>query len=201
MDALFRSDRHAHGGRFADARDLIQHALDVFRKDVEAFRRDDHFLLAPTDVQLAIVDHGRGKLGLDAVHLPDQFRVALFDLTAVQADHPPLLRRIVRAEDGTATAADAPLVYSDYDWRQPTLVVFGNEARGVSSNLAAQSDTTLRIPLHSPVESLNVAAAAAVVPSRAAATNRRRVRVDLLCSAPCRYCTPSNASTMRQIMA
>ena len=33
---------------------LIQHALDVFRKDVQPFGRDDHFLLAPADEQLAV---------------------------------------------------------------------------------------------------------------------------------------------------
>src|SRR5262245_24827465 len=27
--------------------------LDVFRKDVESFRRDDHFFLAPADVELS----------------------------------------------------------------------------------------------------------------------------------------------------
>ncbi len=61
------------------------------------------------------------------------------------------------------TAGDATLDYSEYDWRSPTLVVFGNEARGISSHWLAQCDTTLRIPLHAPVESLNVAAAAAVI--------------------------------------
>jgi len=78
-----------------------------------------------------------------------------------------------------ATAADAPQVYSDYDWRRPTLVILGNEARGVSPNLSAQGDVRLRIPLHPPVESLNVAAAVAVILFEAArqraegATGRR----------------------------
>ena len=30
----------------------IEHALHVFRKDVQPLRRDDHFLLAPADEQL-----------------------------------------------------------------------------------------------------------------------------------------------------
>src|SRR5439155_717754 len=33
---------------------LIHHALDVLRKDVEAFGRDDHFLLAAADEELAV---------------------------------------------------------------------------------------------------------------------------------------------------
>ena len=35
--------------RLAHARQRVEHALDVFRKDVEPFRRDDHFLLAALD--------------------------------------------------------------------------------------------------------------------------------------------------------
>lgn len=62
-----------------------------------------------------------------------------------------------------ATAADAPLVYSEYHWQQPTLVIFGNEARGVSPSLMAHCEVKLRIPLYPPVESLNVAAAAAAI--------------------------------------
>ena len=34
--------------------DRVQHALDVLGKDVQPFGRDDHFLLAPADVQLAV---------------------------------------------------------------------------------------------------------------------------------------------------
>lgn len=62
-----------------------------------------------------------------------------------------------------ATAADAPLTYSEYNWQQPTLVIFGNEARGVNPSLLAHCEVKLRVPLQPPVESLNVAAAAAVI--------------------------------------
>ena len=47
------------GGRCADDRGFtnawlrVQRLLDVFRKDVEPFRRDDHLLLAAADAQLA----------------------------------------------------------------------------------------------------------------------------------------------------
>ncbi len=71
-----------------------------------------------------------------------------------------------------ATDAEAPLVYSDYDWRQPTLLILGNEARGVSHELRARSDHVVRIPLHPPVESLNVAAAAAAILFEAARQRR-----------------------------
>ena len=61
------------------------------------------------------------------------------------------------------TEAQAEMIYSDYDWWQPTLVVFGNEARGVRAELRERAAARLRIPLRAPVESLNVAAAAAAV--------------------------------------
>ncbi len=62
-----------------------------------------------------------------------------------------------------ATAAGATTRYSEYDWRRPTMVIFGNEARGISADLLERCDDLLRIPLRPPVESLNVAAAAAAV--------------------------------------
>jgi TrmH family RNA methyltransferase len=71
-----------------------------------------------------------------------------------------------------ATASNGETLYSDYDWRRPTMIIFGNEARGVSEDLLERCDTRLRIPLRAPVESLNVAAAAAVILFEAA---RQRV--------------------------
>jgi tRNA G18 (ribose-2'-O)-methylase SpoU len=62
-----------------------------------------------------------------------------------------------------ATSADGETLYSEYDWRRPTLVVFGNEARGVRNDLLERCDERLRIPLRAPVESLNVAAAASAI--------------------------------------
>lgn len=70
-----------------------------------------------------------------------------------------------------ATAANAPMVYSEYNWHLPTLVIFGNEARGVNPSLMVHCEVKLRVPLHPPVESLNVASAAAVILFEAA---RRR---------------------------
>ncbi len=58
---------------------------------------------------------------------------------------------------------DAELLHYDYDWRQPTLLILGNEGRGASSEIMTACDTHVRIPLHSPVESLNVAAAGAAI--------------------------------------
>jgi RNA methyltransferase, TrmH family len=71
-----------------------------------------------------------------------------------------------------AASADAGLIYSDYDWLQSTAVIFGNEARGVDTELLERCDAQLRIPLCAPVESLNVAAAAAVFLFEAARQRR-----------------------------
>lgn len=45
---------------------------------------------------------------------------------------------------------------------EPTAWVFGNEARGLSDAVGAAAGTRVRIPIHGEVESLNVAAAAAI---------------------------------------
>jgi len=55
----------------------------------------------------------------------------------------------------------------------PTLWLFGNEARGLSSDLAAASDARVRVPIHGRAESLNLAAAAAVCLYASARCQRR----------------------------
>ncbi len=71
-----------------------------------------------------------------------------------------------------ATSANADLSYSDYDWLRPTLMILGNEGRGLSPELLERCDTRLRIPLRAPVESVNVAAAAAAILFEAARQRR-----------------------------
>lgn len=58
---------------------------------------------------------------------------------------------------------EADLCHFDYDWRQPTLLILGNEGRGASAEIMNACDHRVRIPLHAPVESLNVAAAGAAI--------------------------------------
>ncbi|MBO0719995.1 MAG: RNA methyltransferase [Blastocatellia bacterium] len=82
---------------------------------------------------------------------------------AEQVDLDVLLTRARATGIATAAAAtEGETVYSDFDWSRPALVIFGNEGRGVSSELLERCDARLRIPLCAPVESINVAAAAAV---------------------------------------
>jgi TrmH family RNA methyltransferase len=62
-----------------------------------------------------------------------------------------------------ATAASAPSAHTELDWTDARAVVVGPEAGGLSAEEASAADETVRIPMREPVESLNVAAALAVV--------------------------------------
>jgi TrmH family RNA methyltransferase len=63
-----------------------------------------------------------------------------------------------------ATAADGELDLYDTDelLTTPTAWLFGNEAHGLPSELAAMADHRVRIPIHGRAESLNLATAAAL---------------------------------------
>lgn len=76
-----------------------------------------------------------------------------------------------------ATTSRASLIYSDYDWQQPTMLVFGNEANGVRPELLEQCEVQMRIPLQPPVESINVSAAAAAILFEAARQRRTKLSV------------------------
>lgn len=71
-----------------------------------------------------------------------------------------------------AAAGEGEIDYTDYDWQQPTLLLLGNEGRGVDQALMQQCDARLCIPLLNSVESLNVAAAGAVMLFEAARQRR-----------------------------
>jgi tRNA G18 (ribose-2'-O)-methylase SpoU len=51
----------------------------------------------------------------------------------------------------------------DTDLTGPVAILFGAEGPGLAPSVLARSDTVLSIPMRAPVESLNVAVAAAVV--------------------------------------
>ena len=71
-----------------------------------------------------------------------------------------------------ATAAEAEVSYDEYDWRQPALLLLGNEGNGLQRELLERADVRVSIPLRPTVESLNVAAAAAVFLFEAARQRR-----------------------------
>ena len=53
--------------------------------------------------------------------------------------------------------------YREYDYTQPTALVFGNEAFGLSDEAAEEADVNLFIPMMGVVGALNVSVAAAVL--------------------------------------
>lgn len=71
-----------------------------------------------------------------------------------------------------AAAGAGECDYDAHDWSAPTLLLLGNEANGVAPDLLARCDRRLRIPLARGVESLNVAAAGAVMLFEAARQRR-----------------------------
>jgi len=71
-----------------------------------------------------------------------------------------------------ATALEAASCYLEADFRGSLAVVFGNEGKGVSTELLAHADRNLFIPIYGQAESLNVAAAAAVILYEAARQRR-----------------------------
>ena len=74
--------------------------------------------------------------------------------------------QIVAADMAGTTAYDA------YDWRQPTALVIGNEANGLSEEARHGADILLRIPMEGKNESLNAAVAASVLLFEAARQRR-----------------------------
>jgi TrmH family RNA methyltransferase len=67
---------------------------------------------------------------------------------------------VLAADGGGETALDDAAVSGLLTG--PVLWLFGNEARGVPTELAAAADARVRIPMRGRAESLNLAAAAAI---------------------------------------
>jgi len=67
---------------------------------------------------------------------------------------------------GIRIAGTDPIDGTDHaaiDWTVPSLVLFGSEAHGLESEEIAMCDTTVRVSIDTGVESLNLAASAAVI--------------------------------------
>ena len=87
--------------------------------------------------------------------------------------HLPMVRDVdaagaighLRASGFAVVAADAagPASVYDADLTGPTAVLFGNEAHGLRPDLLEAADAVVRVPMAGRAESLNLAAAAAVI--------------------------------------
>jgi TrmH family RNA methyltransferase len=71
-----------------------------------------------------------------------------------------------------ATTARDGTPLPECDLRTPSAILFGSEGRGVPDNLIGAADARMTIPMQRPVESLNVAVAAALVVYEAARQRR-----------------------------
>ena len=68
------------------------------------------------------------------------------------------------ASQNTPSESDQPLLTPwQVDWRQPVALLIGNEGQGLPEEIERSADACVRIPMSSAVESLNAAAAAAVL--------------------------------------
>ena len=61
------------------------------------------------------------------------------------------------------TSADAPVLYTDWDWRQPSALFLGGEGAGLHRLVSERCDTLVRIPVQGQIESLNVSVAAGII--------------------------------------
>ncbi len=104
----------------------------------------------------------RGSMG-------SAFRLPHLGGLALEAVLDTLAGRGVRV---LATAADGERRYDEADLRGPVAIVVGREGRGLPPSVQRRADARLRIPLSAPVESLNVAVAAALVLFEAARQRR-----------------------------
>lgn len=62
-----------------------------------------------------------------------------------------------------AASEKASTAISEFDFRRPTMLVIGNEARGISPEIAARCTSSVRIPQQGQLNSLNAAAALAII--------------------------------------
>lgn len=65
----------------------------------------------------------------------------------------------------TTTAADvkADMAFSDVDWTQPRLLIFGSEAHGLNKSELTKIDEIICITMENQVESLNLAVSAGII--------------------------------------
>ncbi|TXK75144.1 RNA methyltransferase [Paenibacillus sp. N3.4] len=107
---------------------------------------------------------GRGTVDLYNPKTIRSTMGSMYHLPIIEADLGLLLPRArERGVRLVTTSLQAQRSCYDTDLRQPTWLILGNEAKGVSPEVAAQSDVQVIIPMQGKAESLNVAMAATVL--------------------------------------
>jgi RNA methyltransferase, TrmH family len=100
-----------------------------------------------------------------ALHLPIVSGMALgILLTQLKLSGIHTLASCVHEEErGALRGSGQTMAPWEVDWRQPIALLVGNEGAGLPQEIVHSADGSIHIPMASPVESLNAAAAAAVV--------------------------------------
>jgi len=71
--------------------------------------------------------------------------------------------RLMLVDQVYAADAEARMPYFAADWRQPSALIIGNEAHGLSEDARALARSLVSIPMHGRAESLNAAVAGSVI--------------------------------------
>ena len=90
---------------------------------------------------------------------------------------PLILEKCAAAHYGilvTAAPAKESFAYTEVDWSQAWAIVVGQEGNGLSAEWAGKTQCAVHIPMAAAVESLNVAAAAAILLYEAQRNNSSR---------------------------
>jgi len=74
-----------------------------------------------------------------------------------------LIEELVRGMQVLVAQADEGVPYWDIDWRKPTALIIGGEARGPRPEAFRTATGSVTIPMTGPTESLNAAVAASVL--------------------------------------
>jgi TrmH family RNA methyltransferase len=74
-----------------------------------------------------------------------------------------IAERLVLVDSVYAADATASMPYFAADWRQPSALIIGNEAHGLSEDARALARRLIGIPMHGRAESLNAGVAGSVV--------------------------------------
>ena len=115
--------------------------------------------------------------GVDAIVVPDRGSAALNE-DAIKTSSGALLRLPICRESNFKTVVNlakqygmqvvastekGAVHYREVDFRQPTLLIMGNEEHGISPELLKMSDVRAKLPIVGEVASLNVSVAAGVM--------------------------------------
>ena len=114
--------------------------------------------------------------GADVFH-PRTVRATMGAIFRIPVTHAPLIAIVEAAREAglRLVGADtrAATSYEDFDWTQPVALLLGAEGAGLPEHVHAHLEGRVAVPMAAGVESLSVAAAAAVMLFEAARVRRR----------------------------